>query len=96
MVLYWGLRHVDDLIWEDELSRMMKNFDNFRFHPTLSQAVKDWPLCRGRVTDCLSIHQLLDQSGYYLCGNQEMIAQVESQLQAKGVDSGLIHYEKFY
>lgn len=96
IILYWGLRYIDDLIWEDEFGNLTEYFPNFKFHPILSKPVKDWPLCRGRVTDCLQMHDLLENSGYYLCGNQEAIKDVKQILQTRGVKPELINHEKFY
>lgn len=96
ITLYWGLRHVEDMIWQDEFQELAGHFKNFRFHPVLSRAADEWPLCRGRVTDCLSIHELPANAGYYLCGNDTMINDVRTILEGKGVKPERIHREKFY
>ncbi len=94
--LYWGLRHLEWLFWQDEFQELAEQFPNFHFHPVLSQAVDEWPLCRGRVTDCLSIHELPPKAGYYVCGNQTMIKDVMTLLPTRGVEPTHIHHEKFY
>ena len=96
IILYWGLRHAEDLIYQDEFQQLSTAFPNFKFHPVLSQSPNEWSLCRGRVTDCLSIHDLMPNSGYYLCGNQTMIADVITVLTQRGVAAEKIHHEKFY
>jgi len=96
ILLYWGLRHAEDLVWVEEFQELVQAFPNFRFHPVLSQSPQEWPLCRGRVTDCLSVHELLPDSGYYLCGNEQMVTGVSAQLIAAGVMPEKIHHEKFY
>jgi anthranilate 1,2-dioxygenase reductase subunit len=96
MTLYWGLRHMEELIWQDELQELSENFPNFQFHPVISQAGQEWPLCRGRVTDCLNIHQLPVNAGYYLCGSDTMIQDVTNLLMSKSVAPERIHREKFY
>jgi len=97
MWLYWGLRHVEDVFWEEEFQELEKAFPNFHFHLTLSQAIDNWPLCRGRVTDCLRIHDLPTDAGYYLCGNKPMIEEVMKLLsEEKGMPAEFIHHEKFY
>lgn len=96
MTLYWGLRHIEDLIWQDEFQELAENFKNFHFHPVMSQASQEWPLCRGRVTDCLSIHELPVNAGYYLCGSDQMIQDVKNSLLSKNVPAEHIHREKFY
>lgn len=98
MVLYWGLRYAQDQFWYDEFSRMSQQHQNFQFHPVLSQAPEEWPLCRGRVTDCLMVHPqpVAGSAGYYLCGNSPMIADVTKLLTEKGVPVQNIHHEKFH
>lgn len=96
ITLYWGLRYVEDLFWQDEFERLSEVFPHFKFHPVLSKAVDEWPLCRGRVTDCLSVHALPADAGYYLCGNAPMIADVVALLEQKGVAKEHVHHEKFY
>ncbi|MCC6711467.1 MAG: hypothetical protein IT416_03925 [Candidatus Pacebacteria bacterium] len=96
ITLYWGLRHEEDMIWQDLFQDYAQTFGNFSFHPVLSQAQQEWPLCRGRVTDCLSIHDLPVKAGFYLCGNTAMIEDVKKVLLQRGVEQKLIHHEKFY
>jgi len=96
IILYWGLRHENILFWEDEFEELAENFPNFKFHPVISQSSEAWPLCRGRVTDCLRVHDLPANSGYYLCGSTQMIADVSGQLIGRGVLAESIHHEKFY
>ncbi|MFZ1720874.1 MAG: FAD-binding oxidoreductase [Microgenomates group bacterium] len=97
ITLYWGMRYVEELFWQDEFAELVDTFDNFSFHPVISKAVDGWTLCRGRVTDCLSVHQEHDsQTGYYLCGNQPMIHDVLGYFETKGIDKKYQHHEKFY
>lgn len=96
ITLYWGLRFVEEMIWEDEFEELAENFKNFHFHPVISRATQEWPLCRGRVTDCLNVHALPANAGYYLCGGDQMIEDVKALLLAKNVASERIHREKFY
>jgi Na+-transporting NADH:ubiquinone oxidoreductase subunit F len=96
ITLYWGLREAEHMFWQNEFAELSENFPNFKFHPTLSQAPADWPLCKGRVTHCLQVHELTPDVGYYLCGNQTMIHDVIDLLQSKGVSPDRLHHEKFY
>lgn len=96
IILYWGLRHEEDMIWEDDLSLLMDNYSNFSFHPVLSRSRDEWPLCRGHVTDCLQVHDLLPDSGYYICGCRSMVKDVKKVLADQGVSANKIHNERFY
>lgn len=96
MVLYWGLRHENDLCWLDEFQELMDAFPHFTFHPVLSQSSDEWTLCRGHVTDCLGIHDLPKNAGYYICGNKRVLEDVQALLLAKQIKPEHIHNEKFY
>ncbi len=96
MILHWGLRHAEDQCWFEDFELLSEQHPNFRFHPVLSQAPDNWPLCRGRVTDCLTVHDLLPEAGYYLCGSKEMIADAAAVLAKRGIAPEHIHHEKFY
>ncbi len=96
ITLYWGLRYARHLVWQDDFSRWSKQYPNFHFHPTLSRAEKEWPLCRGRVTNCLNVHDLPENAGYYLCGGKAMIDDVKQVLMERGVAEDRIHHEKFF
>lgn len=96
ITLYWGMRQAEYLFWLEEFQDLMDAFPNFSFHPVISQPVAEWTLCRGRVTDCLSVHELPANAGYYLCGNQHMIKDCMALLTAKGVPATHIHHEKFF
>lgn len=96
MTLYWGMRYVEELFWLDDFQDLAEHFSNFKFHPVISQAIEQWPLCRGRVTDCLNVHETPVTGAYYLCGNAHMIADVRALLQQKGVPEANVHFEKFF
>lgn len=96
ITLLWGMRQADHLFWLEEFEQLMQAFPNFKLHLVVSQPPAEWTLCRGRVTDCLSVHDFPVQAGYYLCGSQPMIVDVMAQLQTKGVPSTLVHHEKFF
>lgn len=96
ITLYWGLRNATDLFWHAEFQELVRSFPNFRFHPTLSRGPQEWPLCRGRVTDCLSIHEVDNTAGYYLCGATAMITDVKAVLLNRSIPETAIHHEKFF
>jgi Na+-transporting NADH:ubiquinone oxidoreductase subunit F len=96
VILHWGMRHLEQLFWEDEFAELMQSFPNFHFHPVISQPIAGWNLCSGHVTDCLSVHEQPERAGYYLCGNAPMISEVMELLGKQGVAPERIHHEKFY
>ena len=96
ITLHWGMRQPEDLLWLEEWQELDEAFPNFHFHPVLSQAPEACTLCRGRVTDCLSIHERPANAAYFLCGSKNMIQDVANLLTQKGVEKELIITEKFY
>lgn len=96
ITLYWGLRYVEELFWQNDFQDLSEQFENFKFHPVISRAIEEWSLCKGRVTDCLSIHDIPLKGAYYICGNARMIEDVDKLLQEKGVAKENIHFEKFF
>ena len=96
ITLYWGLRYVEEMFWENDFQDLSESFENFKFHPVISKAVDEWPLCKGRVTDCLSMHETPVNGGYYLCGSPHMIEDITKLLQEKGVKEENVHFEKFF
>lgn len=96
ITLYWGLRYAQDLFWQNDFQDLAEAFPNFKFHPVLSKAADEWPLCRGRVTDCLAVHGVPPNTGFYICGNEHMVKDTIQLLQQGGVSETFIHHEKFY
>ncbi len=96
ITLHWGMREVRQMFWQDEFQELAESFPNFHFHPVISQATPEWPLCQGRVTDCLKTHEFSPKAGYYLCGNAPMVKDVMAFLQEKGVKADQVHHEKFF
>lgn len=97
LTLLWGERTTENLFGLEDMAQRERMHSNFKFHPTLSQPpVQGWPLCEGRVTDCLLVHNFSPQAGYYLCGNANMINDVKVLLAKKGVKPEQIHTESFH
>jgi NAD(P)H-flavin reductase len=94
--LLWGMRYPQHLFWQDEFEELVDYFENFSFHPVMSQAGEGWTLCRGRVTDCLQTHDWDPTGGYFLCGSTAMIEDTVAVLQSQGVPAEKIRYEQFY
>lgn len=96
ITLNWGLREVNQMFWQDEFQELAESFPNFHFHPVISKPTPEWPLCRGRVTDCLKTHEFNPKAGFYLCGNEPMVIDVKAFLAEKGIPADHIHHEKFF
>ena len=95
--LYWGLRHEEDLYYQEELALWSERYPHFQYVTTLSQPSSMWQGTRGRVTQLLpDAITVVDSVDAYLCGIGAMIKEVRSLLMAKGMPPKSIHFEKFY
>lgn len=95
--LYWGLRHEDDIYWQDEFATLAAKHSNFHFHLTLSQPEGSWQGAHGRVTDhVFGMERNLANSDFYLCGNRAMVEEVRNGLLARNVPKEQIKAELFY
>lgn len=94
--LHWGMRYVEDVFWEEDFRMIQNDFPNFRFDLVLSKPPEGWPLCVGHINDCLIKHyQDFTNTGFYMCGNPQMIEGVSKLLEEKGVTTEFIHHERF-
>jgi NAD(P)H-flavin reductase len=93
--LFWGLRSQRDLYYEDELSRLNREWPGSSHTITLSRPEPGWTGPAGRVTMLIEREiQDVKRLAVYLCGNSGMIAGVTGLIQAKGLCP--IFREKYY
>lgn len=96
IVLYWGLRHEEDIFWQKEFEELSHTYSNFRFVLTLSQPGDNWQGKRGHVQDHLFSQQNLMEAEYYVCGNKLMVDDLRTKLKAAGVPDTQVKFELFY
>ncbi len=96
ITLYWGLRFVNQLFWQDEFEELAQLYSNFSFYPVVSKPTPEWTLSTGHVTDLLDIHEFSPQAGFYICGNTHMIQDVMATLQKHQFQPSQMYHEKFF
>jgi Na+-transporting NADH:ubiquinone oxidoreductase subunit F len=98
--LYFGLRHVHEMFYRDELESLAKQLPDFRYQYCLSQPFAAlWDGFRGRVTDLLRRdvpREEAARSEAYLCGGHGMVEDAKTILIAAGVSADAIYHEQFY
>jgi Na+-transporting NADH:ubiquinone oxidoreductase subunit F len=98
--LYFGLRHVHDMFYQDELEQFAKQLPAFRYQYCLSQPFPAlWHGFVGRVTDLLRAEvspEVAARSEAYLCGGRSMVDDAKAILLAKGMAADAIYHEQFY
>ncbi|MFZ5863051.1 MAG: FAD-binding oxidoreductase [Nitrospirota bacterium] len=98
--LYFGLRHVHDIFYREELDQFVKRLPNFGYRYCLSQPFPArWDGFVGRVTDLLRQELTRDEalrSEAYLCGGRGLVEDAKAVLLAAGLPPDSIFHEQFY
>lgn len=99
--LLWGVRHEEDLFWQEEFVQLNREFANFSYQLVLSKPTEHWHGERGHVEDCLQRGFMTQEKNlgtweFFLCGGQEMIMETGGYLASQGVAREDIHFEKFF
>lgn len=95
IVLIFGVRHENEILYEEEFREIEKNHKNFRFIPTISRP-KNWQGEVGYVQDKLKKY-VTDPKGkeIYVCGLIPMIEAVQKAAEEIGFDKKQVHFEKY-
>jgi NAD(P)H-flavin reductase len=100
IVLYWGLRHEEDIFWQKEFEELSHTYPTFRFVLTLSQPDDSWQESasrrRGHVQDHIFSQQILREAEYYVCGNKAMVDDMRVKLKSANVPDTQVKFELFY
>ena len=98
MVLYWGVRHRDDLYMLDLAETWAREHDNFRVVPVLSdsQPGDGWSGRRGMVHEAM-LEDVPDLSGHevYACGSVKMVETAVPAFLAQGLGEAFCFSDAF-
>jgi len=96
-ILYWGLRHEEDMFWNDTFTQFAKDFPTFEYKLCLSQPSEQWTGRRGHVGKfILEEESELINCDFYLCGSGKMVDEMNTALLAKNVPKEQIKKELFF
>lgn len=95
IMLFFGVRHNNDIYFFKEFEDWEKQYPNFKFYGTLSKPEEDWKGLRGRVTEYLEKIGDFQQKEYYLCGAPETVNALKIYIVSSGVKEENIHYEQY-
>ncbi len=112
-VIINGVREVSDLAYRDELEAITREDPSVVYIPTVSRCTEGlpWEGIKGRATAALEPVVYRDLVGanlepenchVFLCGNPQMITDVETTLAARGFvtqtksTAGNLHYERYW
>lgn len=101
ITLLFGVRYEQGLLYRDDLENLAKQYESFRFLPTITRPTETWMGRTGRVQEhldeALAVPSYEDQStlDVYICGLKEMVDDVRTELKKRGFDRKQIIYEKY-
>ncbi len=95
ILLIFGVRYENEVLYEKELRDLEKRHPNFKFIPTISRP-KQWKGETGYVQEKLKKYAP-DPTGkqVYICGLVPMIEAVQKAAEEIGFDKKQIHFEKY-
>lgn len=87
IVLYWGLRHPEDLFFQNEFDLLCKEYPKLDIKVFYSQPPTGFLGQQGRIVKPL-LEQVpsFQEPVFYLCGNGQMIQEIKTALQQKGIN----------
>lgn len=97
LVLLFGCRTPDDILWADELRGWERDCPRFRLHVTLSRSPPDWKGLTGYVQrHARELAAALPELHAYVCGLSAMVDDVVRLLEREaGVPRHRLHFEVY-
>ena len=97
VVLLFGCRTEDELLFRDELEELTRLHPRFRYEPTLSRAEPGWSGRQGHVQSHLpELVDGLPGAHVYICGLTKMVTDVRALLKEQlGFDRRQVHSERY-
>jgi CDP-4-dehydro-6-deoxyglucose reductase len=94
--LYWGVRSERDLYLRELPEQWVRQHDNFRFVPVLSEPDDDWQGRTGWVHEAV-LADFADLSGYdlYMAGPPPMVSAGREAFRAAGMPEAQMHFDSF-
>ncbi|MDP4008518.1 MAG: FAD-dependent oxidoreductase [Candidatus Peregrinibacteria bacterium] len=107
MTLFFGVRHEEDIFYDELFNGMAQAHKNIDYKLTLSRPQDSWIGNRGRITNLIQEYKErgdfkpganldLENLRIFICGNGDMIKEVVDTFKEMGLSEDKIHHEKFY
>lgn len=97
-MLFFGAKTMGDLYYYNELKKLEKKINSFKFYSVLSRADNDdsWDGEKGRVTNLIEKYIPKNATfDVYLCGAPPMIEACMKLLEKKGIPEEHMYFDKF-
>jgi ferredoxin-NADP reductase len=99
IVLLWGFRHEEDILYRDELVELAASHPNVSVHVTLSKPPESWGGLRGYVQQHLGrlVAELGDPEAHvYACGLERMVKAVRDLARGElAIPRKQVHQERY-
>ncbi len=95
MILLFGVRTMENLFLEEFFDKLAEKYPNFSVYYCLSKEEFENTYF-GRVTSLLSELEIERDADMYICGNSEMITDVEHLALNKGICKENIYFERYF
>jgi CDP-4-dehydro-6-deoxyglucose reductase len=93
--LYFGLRFDDDTYLFDEFALLEQEFSNFKFTPVISRPSSGWFGETGHCQDIIKRSSPIPKAKLYVCGRNETVKAISTDLQEFDYPKENIFFEKF-
>ncbi|MCK9272493.1 FAD-dependent oxidoreductase [Candidatus Gracilibacteria bacterium] len=90
----FGVRHLEDIFYEEELNKIKQENTNFDYNLYLSREDSQ-KYTKGYVTDFLKKENISDFEEFYICGSPVMVEDSRKKLLELGVGEDKIYFEKY-
>jgi CDP-4-dehydro-6-deoxyglucose reductase len=101
ITLLFGVRYEHGLLYREEFDQLERQYENFRFMPTVTRPTESWTGLTGRIQahldEALALRspEEMVNVDVYICGLKEMVDSVRKELKQRGFDRKQIIYEKY-
>mgnify|MGYP000471723683 CR=1 FL=1 len=97
LVLFYGARSFEDLVFHESLVLLSKRNKNFSYIPVLSEQSEGWSGEKGFISIELIQSKVssITDSNFYFCGPSVMTDSISEKLLEEGISNKKIHSEKF-
>ena len=96
VILLFGVRTQDDVLFKDEFIELAKKYSNFNFNYILSRPSESYDGLKGYVQDNLGVLDInFQNSQFYICGRTKMVDSVHEKLDVLQSPKELRSHEKF-
>ncbi len=101
ITLLFGVRYEHGLLYREEFEELDREYQSFRFMPTVTRPSESWTGLTGRVQahldEALALRspEEMVNVDVYICGLKEMVDSVRKELKQRGFDRKQIIYEKY-